>query len=76
MKRSVGVSIHFFSKQVLDQPKKTKALLELAELPLKKNKSISLGALAEARKNMSKVLIRKGVTYLEEEKKLEVLNHI
>lgn len=31
IRRSVGVSIHFFSKRVLDQPQKTRVLLKLIE---------------------------------------------
>ncbi len=90
VKRSVGVAIHFFSKRVLDQPEKTKKLLQVVEPHLEEKqinfvKGIGWGLKTIGRhhpdilvqflksqiekKNVSKTLIRKAVTYLEDEKK-------
>ena len=94
VKRSVGVSIHFFSKRVPDEPEKTEKLLTLVEPYIEEKqidfvKGIGWGLKTMGRyhpdivvrflnkqfiqgKDMSKTLIRKAVTYLDEEKKKEV----
>lgn len=92
VKRSVGVSIHFFSKRILDQPEKTKVLLKVVEPYLEEKqidfvKGIGWGLKTigkhhpdilvdflkpHMKKNISRLLIRKAVTYLGEEKKLEL----
>jgi len=94
VRRSVGVSIHFFSKRIVDQPEKTKVLLKLIEPYLEEKqidfvKGIGWGLKTigkhypdilvdflkpHMKKNISTLLVRKAVTYLGEEKKLEVLN--
>jgi 3-methyladenine DNA glycosylase AlkD len=92
VKRSAGVAIHFFSKRVVDQPEKTKILLQVVEPYLEEKqkdfvKGIGWGLKTigkhhpdilvdfikkQAHKNMSALLIKKAVTYLEEEKKNEI----
>ena len=92
VKRSAGVAIHFFGKRVVDQPEKTKILLQVVEPYLEEKqkdfvKGIGWGLKTigkhhpdilvdfmkkQAHKSMSALLIKKAVTYLEEEKKNEV----
>lgn len=95
VKRSVGGAIHFFSKRVLDQPEKTKKLLQMVEPHLEEKqidfvKGIGWGLKTIGRhhpdilvqflksqiekKDVSKTLVRKAVTYLEDEKKAELLH--
>lgn len=94
VRRSAGVAIHFFSKRVVDQPEKTKTLLQVVEPYLEEKqkdfvKGVGWGLKTigkhhpdilvdfmkkQGNRNMSSLLVRKALTYLEEEKKAEVKN--
>ena len=94
VKRSVGVAIHFFSKRVLNEPEKTRMLLDLVEPYIEEKqidfvKGIGWGLKTIGRyhpelmveflirqlptKKMSALMLRKAITYLEEEKKRKVM---
>ncbi len=93
VKRSVGVAIHFFSKRVVNQPEKTRILLNVLEPHLEEKQSDVVKGMgwglktigkhhpdllveylgkAGSQKVMSKVLIRKALTYLDEDRKAHV----
>ena len=94
VKRSVGVAIHFFSKRVIDQPEKTRLLLDLTEPHIEEKqidvvKGIGWGLKTigrhhpdllvdflkrqiELKRNISKVMMRKALTYVPKEKKAEI----
>lgn len=98
VKRSVGVSIHFFSKRVLDQPERTKMLLDLVEPYIEERqadvvKGIGWGLKTIGRhhpdilvqflreqmkseKKISKLMMRKAVTYLGEDERMEIEGHV
>ena len=94
VKRSVGVAIHFFSKRVLNQPEKTRMLLNIIEPHIEEKeinvvKGIGWGLKTigryhpdilmeflenqlELEKNISRVMMRKALTYLEKDKKAKI----
>ena len=94
VKRSVGAAIHFFSKRVIDQPEKTRLLLDLTEPHIEEKqidvvKGIGWGLKTigrhhpdllvdflkrqiELKRNISKVMMRKALTYVPKEKKAEI----
>jgi len=98
VKRSAGVSIHFFSKRVLDELEKTKKLLSLLE-PYIEEKQIDvvkgigwalktigryhpdmlmefLRRQLKAKKRISKLMVKKAITYLGDDKKSELENYV
>ncbi|MEM2897384.1 MAG: DNA alkylation repair protein [Candidatus Bathyarchaeia archaeon] len=98
VKRSVGVAIHFFSKRILNEPEKTKKLLELIEPYIEERqidviKSIGwalktigkrypeilvefLKRQIKAKKVVSKLMVKKALTYLDKDKKLEIETYV
>lgn len=96
VKRSVGVAIHFFSKRVLNNPLRSKKLLDVIEPYLEEKRvdvvkgigwglktigrhhpDILIGFLKQqvrARKRISKLMMRKALTYVNEERKAAI-NH-
>lgn len=97
VKRSAGISIHFFAKRNREDPEKAKALLELLA-PHIEEKQVAVvkgigwglktigknypGVLVpflieqlRAKKKLSKLMMRKALTYLPADKKAEVLHY-
>ncbi|HDM22594.1 MAG: DNA alkylation repair protein [Methanomicrobia archaeon] len=97
IKRSVGVSIHFFSKRVLNDTEKTRKLLELLEPHIEEKqrdavKGIGWGLKTIGKyhpeilfeflkkqlhkKKLSKLMLRKALTYLDKDKILEIESYV
>ncbi|MEM2100408.1 MAG: DNA alkylation repair protein [Thermoproteota archaeon] len=98
VRRSVGVAIHFFSKRVLDEPDKTRRLLNLIEHHIEEKqvdavKGIGWGLKTigkhhpnllteflerqfKAGRKMPKLMVRKAITYLDEERRLRLEKHV
>lgn len=96
IKRTAGVSIHFFSKRIIDQKEKTLVLLNILEPHIEEKqidvaKGIGWGLKTIGRyhpdilsqfivnqlkkkKKISKIIIRKALTYLPEEKRVEIVS--
>ena len=94
VRRSAGVAVHFFGKRVVDDPVKTKKLLNLIEPYIEERdidavKGIGWGLKTigrhhpgilvrflkrqlRSRKRISKLMVRKALTYVDDDTKLEV----
>lgn len=98
VKRSAGVAIHFFSKRVLNEPEKTKKLLDLIEPFVEEKQSDAVKGIGwglktigrhhpdilaeflkkqiKEKKKISKLMMRKALTYLKKDKISEVENYV